>query len=69
MPRRNKIEKHEPFRLDISNCQKKRHFKSEKEAIFAADFQMLQDMNLELSVYKCSDCNLWHLTRNIIHKD
>jgi hypothetical protein len=24
---------------------------------------MLQDMNLELRVYQCSDCQKWHLTR------
>lgn len=53
----------------ISNlfCTKRR-YRNEKDAGDAAEFQMLQDMSLELSVYKCDLCKYWHLTRSITNK-
>ena len=68
MPRHNNTEKHQLFTFHFS-CQNKRRYKTENEALKAAEFQMLQDMNLELSVYKCNDCSFWHLTRQIHRQD
>jgi rubrerythrin len=62
MPRRNNIEKHQPFIFNGS-CQNKRRYKTEQEARKMADLQILEKMNLELSVYKCDICGFWHLTR------
>ncbi|MEO7904430.1 MAG: hypothetical protein ABIR91_01400 [Candidatus Saccharimonadales bacterium] len=62
MPRRNQRPIHTPFHF-VSNCQSKRRFATEKQAQDAADHQMLIDMDLELSVYKCDICGGWHLTR------
>ncbi|MEI6054229.1 MAG: hypothetical protein WCQ49_02560 [Candidatus Saccharibacteria bacterium] len=62
MPRVNKQIRHNRITF-VNNCQPKRKYSSEKEAIKAADYQMLLDINLELSVYKCDTCNKWHLTR------
>ena len=64
MPRKNKATKHTPYTADHLFCVKK-CFKNEKEAQSAAEFHMLEDMRLELSVYKCNMCKYWHLTRNI----
>ncbi|MNH50306.1 hypothetical protein D3C73_19180 [compost metagenome] len=62
MPRKNGTPKHIPFRF-ASNCQTKRRFRSEKEALSAADHQMLTQSNLTLNIYKCELCGGWHLTR------
>lgn len=62
MPRKNSTPKHVPFRF-ASNCQTKRRFTSEKEAVSAAEHQMLVRHDLELTVYKCELCGGWHLTR------
>lgn len=63
MPRKNNAPKHQPFRL-VNNCEQKRRFKTEKEALSAADYQMLLKQDLELSVYQCELCGGWHLTSN-----
>lgn len=62
MPRRNNTQSHQPFRF-ISSCDTKRRFRTEREAIAAAEYQMLIKPTLELSVYKCEQCGGWHLTR------
>jgi hypothetical protein len=62
MPRRNKRVAHEPYETSRFTCDKRR-FKSEGEALKAAELQMLEKMMLELSVYKCDICGQWHLTR------
>lgn len=64
MARKNKTTKHQSFTINNLFCNKRR-FRNEKEAQDAAEIQMLQDMNLELSVYKCDLCRYWHLTRNV----
>jgi len=64
MPRKNKSIKHQPFSFSNLFCTKKK-YRNEKEALDAAEFQMLQYMNLELSVYKCDMCRYWHLTRGV----
>jgi hypothetical protein len=63
MPRKNKTIQHRPYLMNQLFCSK-RNYKNEKEAQNAAELQMLKDMNLELSVYKCNLCKYWHLTRN-----
>lgn len=63
MPRKNRQIKHGRLVI-INNCVLKRKFRNEREAQKAADYQMLINMNLELSVYKCDFCGMWHLTRN-----
>jgi hypothetical protein len=64
MPRRNKpVEQHRStLTNNLNNCQSKRRFRSLNEAEKVAELQMLQDMRLELSVYKCDYCGGWHLT-------
>jgi hypothetical protein len=64
MPRRNKTGVNRPFTFNKS-CQNKRSYKSEQEASNVAEIQMLEDMNLELAVYKCNECTFWHLTRRV----
>ena len=63
MTRKNKQIKHTRVTF-MNNCQPKRKYSNEKEALNAAEYQMLLDVNLELSIYKCDICNKWHLTRN-----
>jgi hypothetical protein len=63
VPRRNKIVKHQLFSKDSLVCNKRR-FRGEKEAEEAAEFQMLENMNINLSIYKCDLCGYWHLTRS-----
>ncbi len=62
MPRANKTIKHKPYTL-LFSCKNKRPYKNEKDAQNIAEIQMLENINLELAVYKCSECNFWHLTR------
>jgi hypothetical protein len=63
MPRRTSLQKHTPFQAP-KTCSDKRRFKNEAEAIKAAEFQMLTNMQLELRIYKCHQCQFWHLTRS-----
>lgn len=62
MPRRNKTPLHQPFEHK-NTCQTKRRFKTQAQAKETAEHQMLINMNLELSTYKCEQCGFWHLTR------
>lgn len=48
-----------------SGCNGKRRFANEREALAAADYQMLLKPDLELAVYQCQFCGGWHLTRSI----
>lgn len=61
MPRRNKTQKHTPFTPRIF-CETKRAYPSEQAAIKAAELQMLSAALVELTVYRCDQCNKWHLT-------
>lgn len=64
MPRRNRPIKHIHTKLVINdNCNPKRKFGSEREALRAAEYQMLINPNLDLAVYQCDVCFKWHLTR------
>jgi hypothetical protein len=62
MPRRNNTQPHSHFRF-TNGCDQKRRFVREKEALDAAEYQMLIKPTLDLSVYKCELCGGWHLTR------
>lgn len=43
-------------------CEQKQVYQSEALALDAADFRMREHLSLELKVYRCSNCQLWHLT-------
>lgn len=43
-------------------CEGKRFFKTEAEALAAADVGMLENMSVTLGVYQCATCGNWHLT-------
>lgn len=43
-------------------CEHKSRYKNEKDALEAAEFRMLENMNIELGVYECPFCLGWHLT-------
>lgn len=45
------------------NCESKTRYESQAKALEAADFRMLENMSVALTVYKCDICNGWHLTR------
>lgn len=47
----------------IRNCQSKSWYKTESEALEAAELRMLDNMSVELAVYRCNICTNWHLTR------
>lgn len=49
------------YRFDLT-CENKRFFKTEVEALEAADFRMLENMNVDIGVYQCPTCRYWHLT-------
>jgi len=63
MPRRNKPVKHARLEPRFDNCDSKRQYLTEREAKATAEYQMLINFDLELSVYKCNMCHKWHLTR------
>jgi len=61
MPRKNRT----PSPTHVSSvlpCRQKRRFASEREALEAAEYQMLIKMSLQLGVYRCDYCRGWHLT-------
>jgi hypothetical protein len=47
----------------ITSCDRKRHFKTEQDALDAAELRMLDNMTITIGVYECSICHHWHLTR------
>jgi len=62
MPRRNKQIKHTKT-TDNNSCDSKRQYLTERQANQTAEYQMLINSDLELSVYQCDICHKWHLTR------
>jgi len=62
MPRKNKPVKHTPFQF-VNNEAGKTRYPSRQAAEKAAELRMLQNMSLELSVYRGSDGG-WYLTRS-----
>jgi len=63
MPKRKtKIERQTHIPL-TTTCQSKQPFRTEREALESAEFGMLQDMTIDLGVYRCTICNQWHKTR------
>ncbi|PKL31282.1 hypothetical protein CVV43_03430 [Candidatus Saccharibacteria bacterium HGW-Saccharibacteria-1] len=64
MPRRNKANKIVRSQILMrDNCDSKNQYLTKKQATEVAEYQMLINFNLELSVYKCESCYKWHLTR------
>ncbi len=63
MPRKNKNTPHRRFISSHIACDSKRKFKNQPQAQQAAEYQMLLNTDLELSVYQCDTCLGWHLTR------
>ena len=62
MPRRSKkVAESKVYRFDLT-CEGKRFFKTEQEALEAADVGMLENMSVTLGVYQCPTCHYWHLT-------
>jgi len=49
------------YRFDLT-CEGKRFFKTEEEALEAADIRMLENMSVSIGVYQCPTCRYWHLT-------
>lgn len=63
MPRRNQQIQYIRPNLNVSTCDSKRRFVNQKNAVEAAEYQMLIKNDLELDVYQCDVCFGWHLTR------
>jgi hypothetical protein len=63
MPRRNKSVKYKKTTALGVSCDQKRQYKNKAEAEKTAEYQMLVNPSLELSVYQCNSCFKWHLTR------
>ena len=62
MPRRSKRNADTRlYRFDLT-CEGKRFFKTEAEALEAADIRMLENMSVTIGVYQCPTCRNWHLT-------
>jgi hypothetical protein len=59
--RSKKVAKSKVYTFDLT-CSGKRFFKTEAEALDAADFGMLENMSVTLGVYQCPTCRQWHLT-------
>ena len=66
MPRKNRTPKHTPF-SPASKSRKKTRFSTKKQALDAAEYQMLIKPSLELFVYKDIDGG-WYLTRKTTTK-
>ena len=43
-------------------CETKNQYKTEADACDAAEFHMLENMNIDLTVYQCTVCSYWHMT-------
>ena len=63
MPRKHQSLPHQRYEAPMT-CEEKRRFRTEADALKAAEIQMLTDMQLELHVYQCFHCRQWHLTRS-----
>ena len=59
--RSKKVSKAKIYRFNPI-CEGKRFFKTEHEALAAADVGMLDNMSVTLGVYQCATCGHWHLT-------
>lgn len=61
-PRRtHQLNERKVYRFDLT-CEGKRFFKTEAEALEAADIRMLENMSVTIGVYQCPTCSYWHLT-------
>lgn len=62
MPRRTKQGFDTKLYRSDTTCEGKRFFKTEAEALEAADFRMLENMSVTIGIYQCATCRNWHLT-------
>jgi hypothetical protein len=62
MPRQNRSTRHTPYRAPDIPCQRKRRFKTDRDALEALEKASLFDMKIELKTYLCPFCNGWHLS-------
>jgi hypothetical protein len=49
------------YRFNLT-CEGKRFFKTEEEALEAADIRMIENMSVTIGIYQCPTCLNWHLT-------
>jgi len=59
--RNKKVAEAKAYRFDLA-CEGKRFFKTEEEALEAADIRMLENMSVSIGIYQCPTCFHWHLT-------
>jgi hypothetical protein len=59
--RNKKVAESKAYRFNLI-CEGKRFFKTEQEAIDAADVRMLENMSVTIGIYQCATCMHWHLT-------
>ncbi|MGV9001490.1 MAG: hypothetical protein ACOH18_00835 [Candidatus Saccharimonadaceae bacterium] len=59
--RNKKVAASKAYHFDLI-CEGKRFFKTEQEAIEAADIRMLENMSVTIGIYQCATCFHWHLT-------
>jgi len=67
MPRKNyknKLKKLSP--VSLNNCQSKVRYDSKDKANKSAEMRNLENLNLNLEVYKCDMCSGWHLTSRTV---
>lgn len=46
-----------------SVCATKRKFATEEAALEGAELRMLDNMTLDITIYRCDECRQWHLKR------
>ncbi|UTX50995.1 hypothetical protein KI440_02195 [Candidatus Saccharibacteria bacterium TM7i] len=61
MPKSRRTRTHKEYAFHLP-CEGKNRYDTEKEASDAADFHMLENMNIDLMVYQCAICGYWHMT-------
>lgn len=61
MAKSKRPQSHKEF-TPLLPCEGKNRYSTQKEAQGAAEFHMLENMNIELEVYECATCGYWHMT-------
>lgn len=61
MPRSRRPNSHKEYTYFLP-CEGKNQYETEIAARDAADFHMLENMNIDLDVYHCHVCRFWHMT-------
>lgn len=50
----------------ITNCQNKKWYKTEAQALAASEDRMFDNMTASIGTYKCNICGNWHLTSLVL---